>query len=195
MRPAVIDLVGITCSDFRMKLARRFLEECRPAVIKGNVSEIRAIAGAGFHNQGIDVSREDAVTKDDPMAQFRLAWLMKEISDRTQAVVAASGEVDIIVSPQDDKAYFLENGSPSMARITGTGCMLTCIMGTFMAVVSPLRQRSAELLSWELPENADASKGLGTYHISLLDQLSLMTDETLKSEIRLHSVDLSSTAS
>mgnify|MGYP006923763703 FL=1 len=40
-----------------------------------------------------------------------------------------------------------------MARITGTGCMLTCIMGTFMAVVSPLRQRSAELLSWELPEN------------------------------------------
>ena len=69
VRPAVIDLVGITCSDFRMKLARRFLEECRPAVIKGNVSEIRAIAGAGFHNQGIDVSQEDAVTKNDPMAQ------------------------------------------------------------------------------------------------------------------------------
>lgn len=196
VRPAVIDLVGITCSDFRMKLARRFLEECRPAVIKGNVSEIRAIAGAGFHNQGIDVSREDAVTKDDPMAQFRLARLMKEISDRTQAVVAASGEVDIIVSPQDDKAYFLENGSPSMARITGTGCMLTCIMGTFMAVVSPLEAAVCGAAVLGIAgERADASKGLGTYHISLLDQLSLMTDETLKSEIRLHSVDLSSTAS
>ena len=165
-------------------------------MIKGNVSEIRAIAGAGFHNQGIDVSREDAVTKNDPMAQFRLARLMKEIADRTQAVVAASGEVDIIVSPQDDKAYFLENGSPSMARITGTGCMLTCIMGTFMAVVSPLEAAVCGAAVLGIAgERADASKGLGTYHISLLDQLSLMTDETLKSEIRLHSVDLSSTAS
>lgn len=83
-----------------------------------------------------------------------------------------------------------------MARITGTGCMLTCIMGTFMAVVSPLEAAVCGAAVLGIAgERADASKGLGTYHISLLDQLSLMTDETLKSEIRLHSVDLSSTAS
>lgn len=196
VRPAVIDLVGITCSDFRMKLAKKFLNECHPAVIKGNVSEIRAIAGEGFHSQGIDVSREDAVTKEDSPAQLHLAGLMKGIADRTQAVVAASGEVDIIVSPQDDKAYFLKNGSPSMARITGTGCMLTCIIGTFMAVTSPLHAAiyGAAVLGIA-GERADASRGLGTYHTGLLDQLSLMTDETLKSEIRLDSVVLSSTAS
>ena len=120
-----------------MKLAKRFIQECHPAVIKGNASEIRAIAGTGFHSQGIDVSPKDAVEKGDESAQLKLALLMKGIADQTGAVVAASGAVDVIVAPGEDTAYFLENGVPSMAQITGTGCMLTCIMGAFMAVTSP----------------------------------------------------------
>ena len=36
-RASVIDLVGITCSPFRMELAKRFIKECKPAVIKGNL--------------------------------------------------------------------------------------------------------------------------------------------------------------
>ena len=39
-RASVIDLVGITCSPFRMELAKRFIKECKPAVIKGNGSDI-----------------------------------------------------------------------------------------------------------------------------------------------------------
>lgn len=58
----MIDLVGITCSSLRMELAKRFIKECKPAVIKGNGSEIRAIAGAAFHGTGVDVSAADAVT-------------------------------------------------------------------------------------------------------------------------------------
>ena len=42
---SVIDVVGVNCSLFRMELAKRFVRECRPAVIKGNLSEIRALAG------------------------------------------------------------------------------------------------------------------------------------------------------
>lgn len=196
VRPAVIDLVGITCSDFRMNLAKQFLKECRPAVIKGNVSEIRAIAGASFSNQGVDVSRRDAVTKADPAAQLAMAQLMKTLARQTQAVVAASGEVDIIVSPLDDKAYFIENGSPAMAKVTGTGCMLTCIMGTFMAAEPPLQAAVCAAAALGIAgERADSSRGLGTYHIGLLDQLSLMNDDILRKEIRLHSLHLSSEAS
>ena len=65
-RASVIDLVGITCSSFRMELAKRFIKECEPAVIKGNGSEIRAMAGTAFHGTGVDVSTADAVTAKDP---------------------------------------------------------------------------------------------------------------------------------
>lgn len=70
-RASVIDLVGITCSPFRMELAKRFIKECKPAVIKGNGSEIRAIAGAAFHGTGVDVSAADAVT-----AKIRIPYIL-----------------------------------------------------------------------------------------------------------------------
>ena len=69
-RASVIDLVGITCSPFRMELAKRFIKECKPAVIKGNGSEIRAIAGAAFHGTGVDVSAADAVTAIYEIVKF-----------------------------------------------------------------------------------------------------------------------------
>lgn len=191
IRPGVIDLVGIACSDFRMKLAKRFIQECHPAVIKGNASEISAIAGTGFHSQGIDVSPKDAVEKGDESAQLKLALLMKGIADQTGAVVAASGAVDVIVAPGGDTAYFLENGVPSMAQITGTGCMLTCIMGAFMAVTSPLNAAIAGAAALGISgETADCSLGLGTYHMKLLDALSLLSDETLERRMKLHTKTL-----
>ena len=39
---SVIDLVGVTCSKMRADLAKKYITQCRPAVIKGNVSEIKA---------------------------------------------------------------------------------------------------------------------------------------------------------
>ena len=55
-KPSVIDVVGVNCSPLRMGLAKRFVMECRPAVIKGNASEIRALAGASFGEAGIDTA-------------------------------------------------------------------------------------------------------------------------------------------
>ena len=42
--PCVIDVVGVACSALRMELAQRFIRECAPCVIKGNLSEIKALA-------------------------------------------------------------------------------------------------------------------------------------------------------
>jgi len=56
---SVIDLVGVTCSKMRADLAKKYITQCRPAVIKGNVSEIKAVCGMGFdESYGIDVSME-----------------------------------------------------------------------------------------------------------------------------------------
>ena len=157
-RASAIDLVGITCSSFRMELAKRFIKECEPAVIKGNGSEIRAIAGTAFHGTGVDVSAG-------------------KLAQETGAVVMVTGEVDIIASPENEIAYAIYNGSPNMAKVTGTGCMLTCITGTYLSVTDALTACVLAALTLDCAgECANAAKGLGTYHIELIDQLSLMDE-------------------
>lgn len=177
-RASVIDLVGITCSSFRMELAKRFIKECEPAVIKGNGSEIRAMAGTAFHGTGVDVSAADAVTAKDPDTVHSMAHIAKELAKETGAVVMVTGEVDIIASPKNDSVYTIYNGSPNMAKVTGTGCMLTCITGTYLAVTYALDACILAALTLDCAgEYAYAAKGLGTYHMELINQLSLM-DET-----------------
>ena len=106
-RASVIDLVGITCSPFRMELAKRFflLKKCEPAVIKGNGSEIRAIAGTAFHGTGVDVSAADAVSAKNPDSVKSMAHIAGKLAQETGAVVMVTGEVDIIASPENEIAY------------------------------------------------------------------------------------------
>lgn len=180
VKPAVIDVVGVTCSPFRMELAKRFVEECHPAVIKGNVSEIRAMAGVDFGASGIDVSRADAVAKDNRESQLQMADLMKRYAASVQAVVMASGEVDIIAAADGETVYFVENGTADMAKVTGTGCMLTCITGVYLSVTDPVTASVLAAVTLGIAgEKADSSRGLGSYHIGLMDALSTLTDDQL----------------
>lgn len=176
-RASVIDLVGITCSSFRMELAKRFIKECEPAIIKGNGSEIRAIAGTAFHGTGVDVSAADAVSAKNPDSVKSMTYIAGKLAQETGAVVMVTGEVDIIASPENEIAYAIYNGSPNMAKVTGTGCMLTCITGTYLSVTDALTACVLAALTLDCAgECANAAKGLGTYHIELIDQLSLMDE-------------------
>ncbi len=201
-RAAVLDLVGITCSPFRMELAKNFIRDCHPAIIKGNASEIRAIAGSGFHDSGIDVSAADAVTRDNLPAQRQMAEILLQCARQNHAVVLATGEVDMIADWESSAVYLVENGSPLMARITGTGCMLTCIAGVYLAVTQPLTaallaaaslgiagELAAAPTGAETPAASRERIGLGTYHIRLLDELSLLTDELLLKRMKIRQID------
>lgn len=180
IKPAVIDVVGVTCSPFRMELAKRFVEDCHPAVIKGNVSEIRAMAGADFIASGIDVSQADAVAKDNQESQLKMADIMRRYAASAQAVVMASGEVDIIAAADGEAVYFVKNGTAHMAKITGTGCMLTCITGVYLSVTDPVTASVLAAVTLGIAgEKADSSRGLGSYHIGLMDALSTLTDDQL----------------
>lgn len=185
-KSGVIDLVGINCSELRMEIARTFIRDCHPSVIKGNASEIRAIVGADFDACGIDVGKKDAVSKNQPDSIARMANLMKPYAARTGAVILSTGEVDLIAAPDGQTVYSIENGTPNLAKVTGTGCMLTCILGVYLSVTDPL---SAALLSAVTlgiaGETADASCGLGTYRVGLIDALSLLSDELISQRAKI----------
>ena len=184
---SVIDVVGAACSPFRMELAQTFIRECAPAVIKGNLSEIKAVAGVSYETVGIDVGSRDAVTGQNQAALNRAAELVKNYAKSVGAVVTASGAIDIVSDGQE--VYLIENGRPEMAKVTGTGCMLNVIIGTYLSVTNTLTAPLLATVTLGISgEIADSSRGTGSYRVGLIDALSTMNDMQLKSMIKLKKI-------
>ena len=187
-KPSVIDVVGVNCSPMRMGLAKRFILECRPAVIKGNASEIRALTGASFGEAGIDTAESDRLSPDNAGAIEAMAQILSSFSARTGSVVLASGIVDMISDGRN--VWTVENGCPSMARVTGTGCILNCIIASCLAAAdSPADAALYGTLllgvSGETAEQLCAERGLsglGSFHVSLIDALSLADRDLLENK-------------
>ncbi|MFQ7574471.1 MAG: hydroxyethylthiazole kinase [Lachnospira sp.] len=179
--PHIIDLVGVTCSKLRMNLAKEYIKKYKPSVIKGNVSEIKAVAGVDFSSIGVDAGKADAVSDNDESAKSFMAELTRNYAKITGAIVEATGAVDII--SDSDRTVFVKNGSSNMPYITGTGCMLTCITGAYMSVLPPFEAAvNAAAMFGICGERADGvikrddiMSGLGSYHVKLLDEVSKIT--------------------
>ena len=90
-----------------------------------------ALAGAAATTRGVDVNPDDAVTEDNLADSAAFA---KALAAKTGAVVAITGAIDLVAD--SERAFAIRNGSPIMGKITGTGCMLTCVTAAY-AVAKP----------------------------------------------------------
>ncbi|MDR0888287.1 MAG: hydroxyethylthiazole kinase, partial [Coriobacteriales bacterium] len=63
--PVVLDPVGVGASSLRNDTARRLLQEISLTVVRGNISEIRYLAGLHQHTKGVDASASDIADSDD----------------------------------------------------------------------------------------------------------------------------------
>ena len=124
--PIVLDPVGAGASALRTKTAGELLDSYDIAVIRGNMSEMKALAGAASSTRGVDVNPDDAVTVDNLQASAAFA---RSLAAQTNAVVAITGAIDIVADAEH--AFAIRNGSPIMGKITGAGCMLTCVTAAY----------------------------------------------------------------
>ena len=124
--PIVLDPVGAGASALRTKTAGELLDSYDIAVIRGNMSEMKALAGAASSTRGVDVNPDDAVTVDNLQASAAFA---RSLAAQTNAVVAITGAIDIVADAE--RAFAIRNGSPIMGKITGAGCMLTCVTAAY----------------------------------------------------------------
>lgn len=129
--PIVLDPVGAGASKLRTETAGMLLDNYDVKVIRGNMSEMKALAGAAAATRGVDANPDDAVT-DDNLAES--AAFAKALAEKTGAVIAITGAIDIVADA--NTAYAIRNGVPIMGKITGTGCMLSCITAAY-AVANP----------------------------------------------------------
>ena len=187
--PVLLDAVGVGFSTLRRRFAAHFIEAYRPAIVKGNASELRILCGLASHGRGVDAGPADAVGT----AQLEdMAALLQKHAVQWRTVLLLTGATDLIVSPA--RTAFVRNGTPVLARLTGTGCMAGAMAATWLAVGTPweaavLACVTMGMAGWIAEQAAgkgpDGRVPMGAFHMALLDALSTLSDETLASGMEI----------
>ena len=185
--PVVLDPVAAGGTALRRQLSSKLLDAVHFSSIRGNASEIRALAGEMSRGSGVDVSALDTITPENLPQSVEL---ISVLAQKTGAVIAVSGVMDVV--SDGTKSVLLHNGCPTMARITGSGCMLTTLIGGFCAAAPeyPFEATCAAMavmgICGEIAEEKRLQNKTGnaTFRTDLIDAVFNLTEEELKERIR-----------
>lgn len=174
--PIILDPVGAGATVLRTKAARQILAETRVTLVRGNASEILALAGSSAKTKGVDaIDTVEAATEQ----AIRLAGNLK-------VPVAITGPVDCVTD--GERVIRVANGHPLMSAVTGTGCGATAVIAAFAAVdPDPVSAAATALAYYGLAgETAAAGAvGPGTFMVRFLDALYGMTPDELERGCRI----------
>lgn len=173
--PIVLDPVGAGATPYRTAVARELLAAIRPAIIRGNASEIRSLLGQDSGTKGVDSLH----TPDQVLSEAR------DLSRSARCVVSVSGPEDLIV--QGDSVIRIANGHPLMTRVTGMGCTATAITGAFAAVNSNFLQAAANamaLMGIAGEIAAERAAGPGSFQVHFLDVLAALRESDITQRLR-----------
>jgi hydroxyethylthiazole kinase len=182
--PIVLDPVGVGASKFRNNTVANLISEIKLAVLRGNISEIKFLAGLGAATKGVDASENDISTIDDA------GQIAKELAKKLDCVVVISGAADIV--SDGGKIFHIENGHAMLGNITGTGCMCSSLIGAFCGASpnEPLSAAVAAMLcmgiAGEIAHEKAGHLGGGSFHSALHDAISLMNTEILERQAKFH---------
>lgn len=188
--PVVFDPVGAGASALRNETALKLLREVKFSVIRGNISEIKFLATGSGKTQGVDASAADSVTADNLESIVAFA---KSLSKSTTSVIVITGATDI--AADGETAYVINNGHPMMSRVTGTGCMLTAIIGSFVGANydNVLNAAAAAVTAMGLcgelayKKLCELDGGTNTYRMLLIDYMSKLNAKALRDGAKIES--------
>ena len=173
--PIILDPVGAGASRLRTESALALARIERPAVIRGNASEILALAGAAGTTKGVDSAHSTQEARE----------AARSLARAFGCAVVVSGAADLVTDGACD--FQISGGSPLMPRITGMGCTSTALIGAFAAVAdSPLHAALVGMGVMKVAAELAAAKasGPGTMQLHFLDALHQLSASDLSA--RLH---------
>lgn len=177
--PWVLDPVAVGALPVRTALAHD-LAAMRPTAIRGNASEILALAGQTAGGRGVDAI-------DTPDAALDAA---RTLARDQGSVVAVSGEADLITD--GDRVLRITNGDLLLTRVTGGGCALGAVMAAFLGAATPPRTdaltavAAATLVYTIAAERAAVTAaGPGSFAVGLLDALAALRSADLPDAARV----------
>lgn len=174
-KPWVLDPVAVGPLTVRSHFARDLLAQ-RPRLIRGNASEVMALAGSTGRGRGVD--------SGDPTEAALLA--ARGLAKQTGGAVLATGPVDYATDGAQTAAC--HNGHVLLTRVTGVGCAQGAIAAACAAVAkSPLVAAisSAVVMGVAGEIAARVAPHPGSFAVALLDALDQIDAAALRHDARI----------
>ena len=175
--PVVFDPVGAGVSTLRNKTVERFLHTVHFTAIRGNLSEMAFCAGENAKAHGVDVSEEDA--------KLSAAKIAQTVAEKYSCTAIITGAEDVV--SDGEHLVTIKNGVLTMKKVSGTGCMLSGILGAYLgackdqfsAVVNAVVSMG---IAGEIAAEECSASGTGRFHVGIIDALSRIDDAIISAQ-------------
>lgn len=178
--PVVLDPVAAGVTALRCQTVKYVLDTVRVQAIRGNAAEMAYLADVAWNGKGVDVGKGDA----------NLGEIAEKVAKKYACVAILTGQEDVIAD-DSGSVFVLRNGTPLLPKITASGCLLSAIVGAFLAAnqENPL-WASIEACATYAIAAEKAAKGLsntqyGHFMIALLDALGEITSDEVAQKMHL----------
>ncbi len=182
--PIVLDPVGAGTTRHRCNVAKKLIENVHPTVIRGNVSEMRALLGEESHAHGVDASGAD----DDGLS------VATRVAQTFGCIAALTGARDIIT---DGKRYYrIQNGHTMLTRVTGTGCMTNSLIASALAVTDDALSAAVTgilvmgLAGEMAHKSLFGSAAVGAFRVKLFDAVFTLSSIEIEQYAKIESGEL-----
>lgn len=176
-KPWVLDPVGIGIGSLRTKLLRGF-KPYKPAIVRGNASEIIALAGLwDLEGDASELSRARGVDTTDTVAAARDAAVA--LARYTGGAVAVSGESDLVTD--GSTVAYSTGGSALMGKVTGFGCSLGGVAAVYATQAYPFTAALAAVAHYNVAGTraAAAADAPASFKVAFIDELYRATPDDI----------------
>lgn len=175
-KPWVLDPVAIGIGQLRTAMLKYF-KEYKPDIIKGNASEIIALAGLWHLEGGTGESKVRGVDSTNHVEEAKAAAV--SIARWTDGAVIVSGEIDLVTD--GEFVATCRGGSHFLGKITGGGCALGGATSIYLTSSTPFIAALTAVSVFNLAgeraeEQTDAP---ASFQVAFLDELYKATPEDI----------------
>ncbi len=185
--PVLLDPVGAGATSFRTKSALRILKEVNISLVRGNAAEVAHLIGEAREIKGVDAG--DSADRGNVDLAVRAAQTL-------HTMVAITGKEDVITDGVEVR--LISGGDALLTKVTGTGCLLTSVLGAFAAVEPNLLLAGTAGLAFYSAAASRAAAhtaklGPGSFQIAFLDELAKLHTGSLESHVTIREAGTTTT--
>ncbi|WP_371388808.1 hydroxyethylthiazole kinase [Bacillus pseudomycoides] len=171
--PILFDPVGAGATSYRTEVARHIPSEVKLAMIRGNAAEIANVINEKWEIKGVDAGAGNG----------DVVGIAKQAADELDTVAVITGKEDVVTD--GEQTVIIRNGHPILTKVTGTGCLLTSVMGAFAAVEKDYVKAAVAALTFygvaaEIAAAKTVELGPGSFQIEFLNQLANITVDDIE---------------
>ncbi|GAB01056.1 MULTISPECIES: hydroxyethylthiazole kinase [Acinetobacter] len=183
--PWILDPVGYgAILKWRSETVDQLLK-FNPTIIRGNASEISALAGSQIQSKGVD----STLNSQDVYVQA------KNLLNHAKCI-AISGESDYIISKELDLVIRVNGGCHLQPKITATGCALGALTAAYSAVSASTIAALASHIHFAIAGKLayEHAQTVGSFNVAFLDYVHMLDDNLIRQyvDVELVSCDYES---